>query len=205
MVEGHRISATAKNHSKGQGLLRAHDSKSSCNAMLIALHLHTCTHLSPPPPSCCVPGWLTPLGCIIWGLDGFGQWEPPGRWEIRRNESRGISSLFLPSFESWSWQWLGPSVILGRPPWVQFSPISGPTLSTPWSFRLVGVQNIFWLLLSRCLISLNLALALWSEISLFEPSSEDPLVSCIITGDSHSPGSTFSFVVGTPEDARTRG
>ena len=161
-------------------------------------YMHT---LVPPPPSCCVPGWLTPLGCIIWGLDGFGQWESPGRWEIRRNESRGISSLFLPCFESWSWQWLGPSVILGRPPWVQFSPISGPTLSTPWSFRLVGVQNILWLLLSRCLISLNLALALWSEIS----SSKDPLISCIITGDSHSPGSTFSFVVGTPEDARTRG
>ena len=102
--------------------------------MLVALrsrthtHTHTHTHMSPPPPSCSVPRRLTPLGCITWILDGFGQWEPREGWESRRNESQGISSLFPPCFGSWYWQWLGPSVTLGQPPWVQVSPTSGPTL-----------------------------------------------------------------------------
>lgn len=119
MVRGH-LERTA---TKDKGLLRAQGSNQlHCSAGCTPLHTHT--HV--PSSSILLCTWMTdPLGCIIWVLDGFGQWEPPGGREIRRNESQDVSSLFLPCFESWSWQWLDPSVILGS---TSMGPSSHPSL-----------------------------------------------------------------------------
>ena len=64
---------------------------------------------------------------------GFGWVQPVRDMErMGKQERREIRVFPIAScLKAWSWQWLCPSVTLALPPGVQFSPISGLTLSTP--------------------------------------------------------------------------